>query len=332
MVLVNDKNRYSIVLYGLKAKDFKEFDQHIREAVRRTLGEECIKDAVIEKFINNSGNIVYAKTRNRFLVSRMNESCRPVEFYPEMLDDSSLYQPALSKRISQLLVGNGKEDYIYPNQEFYQDLEALSGENIFSCQAAVIKVSLELEKVWRKLVVPVNISFTRLHQVIQAAFDWQDYHLHEFYIYGEERTDISNINHSGYHKDGLKPLICLVGSEEDLAYQDDYVEMKLEKGIRLLEYLTARIKYNYDYGDNWQHYLEVEEIIDDYNYNYARCLAGEGNTPPEDVGGKYGYQEFLEIIADSDHPDHDSMLEWGQSQGYKEFDLEEVNRAIKRRY
>lgn len=108
--------------------------------------------------------------------------------------------------------------------------------------------------------------------------------------------------------------------------------MKLEKGIRLSEYLPARIKYNYDYGDNWQHYLEVEEIIDDYNQNYAKCLAGKGNTPPEDVGGKYGYQEFLKIIADPDHPEHKSMLEWGQSQGYEEFDLEELNKAIKRRY
>lgn len=334
VVLVNDKNRYSIVLYGLKAKDLKEFDQHIREAVRRTLEEEYIKDDLVEKFINNSGDIVYAKTRNRSLVSRMNESCRLVEFYSELLDESSIYQPALSKSISQMMVGDGEGGYIDPNEEFYQDLEALSGENIFSCQAAVIMISLALEKekVWRRLVVPVNISFAKLHQVIQAAFGWKDYHLHEFYIYGEEKTDISNINHSGYHKDGLRPIICLIGSEEDLEYQDDYVKMKLEKGIRLSKYLPARIKYNYDFGDNWQHYLEVEEIIDDYSYNYPQCLTGEGNTPPEDVGGKYGYQKFLEIIADPDHPDYDSMMDWGQSQGYKEFDLEEVNKAIKRRY
>ncbi len=107
-------------------------------------------------------------------------------------------------------------------------------------------------------------------------------HLHEFYIYGEEKTDPSNINHSGYHKDGLKPIICFVGSEEDLEYQDDYVERKFEKGIKLAEYLPSRIKYNYDYGDNWQHNLEVEEIIAEYDHNYPLCLDGEGNTPPED--------------------------------------------------
>jgi len=38
------------------------------------------------------------------------------------------------------------------------------------------------------------------------------------------------------------------------------MEMKLEREVRLSEYLLTRIKYNYDYEDNWQHYLEIEEI------------------------------------------------------------------------
>lgn len=49
----------------------------------------------------------------------------------------------------------------------------------------------------------------------------------------------------------------------------------------------------------------------------------------EVVGGELGYQEFLKIISDSNHPEHNFMLEWEQAQGYKEFDLEEVNKALK---
>ena len=92
------------------------------------------------------------------------------------------------------------------------------------------------------------------------------------------------------------------------------------------------MKYTYDFGDNWQHYIEVESVIDDYDKNYPVCLAGEGNAPPEDVGGEYGYEEFLTIMADKKHPEHDQMAAWAASQGYKDFNIEQVNRAIRYNY
>jgi hypothetical protein len=102
------------------------------------------------------------------------------------------------------------------------------------------------------------------------------------------------------------------------------------RGCKLSEYIPAckRIKYNYDFGDNWEHYIEVERMIDDYDVNYPVCLDGEGNTPPEDVGGKHGYEEFLEVISDERHPEHRGTVIWGEGQGYKDFDIEMVNRRL----
>jgi len=73
-------------------------------------------------------------------------------------------------------------------------------------------------------------------------------------------------------------------------------------------------------------------VIDNYDKNYPVCLAGEGNAPPEDVGGEYGYEEFLTIMADKKHPEHDQMAAWAASQGYKDFNIEQVNRAIRYKY
>lgn len=36
--------------------------------------------------------------------------------------------------------------------------------------------------------------------------------------------------------------------------------------------------------------------------NYPECIAGEGNTPSEEVGGEGGYDEFLEAISDQNDP------------------------------
>ncbi|WP_462411540.1 DUF6933 domain-containing protein [Neobacillus sp. Marseille-QA0830] len=114
VVLVNDHNRYVVVLYGLKAKNFKLLDEHILQGIRETLREEGVKEEIIERFLSDSGNITYAKTKNRTTVARLNKACENTYFYQELLNENSIYNTELSKIISRLLVGEGKNDYIRP--------------------------------------------------------------------------------------------------------------------------------------------------------------------------------------------------------------------------
>lgn len=44
--------------------------------------------------------------------------------------------------------------------------------------------------------------------------------------------------------------------------------------------------------------------------SYPRCVGGEGRCPPEDCGGVHGYSELLQIIADPEHEEHKSTLQW----------------------
>ncbi len=42
---------------------------------------------------------------------------------------------------------------------------------------------LEIEPgIWRRFVVPADISLDRLHDVVQIVMGWEDSHLHEFTI------------------------------------------------------------------------------------------------------------------------------------------------------
>jgi hypothetical protein len=146
--------------------------------------------------------------------------------------------------------------------------------------------------------------------VIQDAFGWQDYHLHEFQINGARFGDPEN---DEYGELGLL--------DEDNAKLRD---LGLKQG--------DRFGYVYDFGDNWEHSLWVEEIrVVDEHFRLPACLGGGRACPPEDVGGIGGYAEFLEALADSSHPRHAEYLSWaGGGFDPERFDLNEASRRLRR--
>lgn len=161
--------------------------------------------------------------------------------------------------------------------------------------------------IWRRVQLRGDMTLYKLHQVIQRAMGWFDGHLHEFEV-GEERYGVP-----------------------DPDWGD---EVKSERRVRLGQIVSQpkdRFRYTYDFGDDWDHEIVVEKILEpEPGVHYPRCLTGRRACPPEDVGGLWGYQDFIEIMADPTHPDHESMMEWiGGPFDPAAFDLEEVNEALK---
>jgi len=173
-----------------------------------------------------------------------------------------------------------------------------------------IKVTLQESKppIWRRIQVPSDITLAKLHRILQVVMGWSDSHLHQFTV-GE--------THFG------EP------------HPDYFFEMHNEKRYKLNQIVPGegfKFDYEYDFGDSWGHVLLVEKILPaEPGAQYPVCLKGVRACPPEDVGGIWGYQGFLEAIRDPDHPEHDQMLEWIGGEFHPlAFDLEAVNRGLKR--
>ena len=103
-----------------------------------------------------------------------------------------------------------------------------------------------------------------------------------------------------------------------------------------MQQVVSRVKdkliYEYDFGNSWEHELLVEKILPrEAGKRYPLCLMGKRACPPEDCGGIWGYASLLETIRDSEHPEHEEMVEWVGSEFDPDgFDLDEINRELQR--
>lgn len=162
--------------------------------------------------------------------------------------------------------------------------------------------------IWRRVLVPNTVTLNRLHQILQTVMGWTDSHLHEFRT-GEARYGTPDPD------------------------WDEEGEVLPERRVRLGELLQRpkdRLVYEYDFGDDWQHDVLLEAVRPaDKGMKYPYVLAGKRACPPEDVGGIWGYADFLKIIGNPTHPEHDDTLAWcGGSFDSEAFDAAAINRAF----
>jgi hypothetical protein len=179
-----------------------------------------------------------------------------------------------------------------------------------TAQIYQIKVTLDdtHPPIWRRILVPGDSTLSDLHHIVQAVMGWNNSHLHMF-----------TINDTIY------------GNPED----DEYGELgtKDEKKFKLAKLFPEggkRFKYEYDFGDSWVHTLLIEKILPpEKGKEYPVCIKGKRACPPEDMGGVWGYEGFLEAISDPNHPEHDEYIEWaGEDFDPEAFDLEEANETL----
>jgi hypothetical protein len=179
-----------------------------------------------------------------------------------------------------------------------------------TAKTKIYEIKIELREVrpavLRRVQVPGELSLAGLHAVVQVAMGWTDSHLHEFDV------------------DGAR--YGLPDPDWDAGEVGDEARVTL---FRLLGQ-GDRAGYVYDFGDGWTHRLTVEKVLaPEPGVSYPRCVSGRRACPPEDVGGPWGYDEFVAAIADPAHPEHEHYREWiGGLFDPAAFDVDAVNAAL----
>lgn len=184
--------------------------------------------------------------------------------------------------------------------------EATPGDAVLQLKISLLGISDP--PVWRRLLVPAAIKLDRLHELIQASLGWYDSHLHAFSAGGVDY--------------GIP--------DPELGHRDE----RRTQMRRLLAKPGDRVRYTYDFGDDWEHEIAVEKVLAaEPGTRYPVCVAGRGARPPEDCGGTWGYADLRAALADPGHEEHEQMLEWLGLERADEFDasafdVDEVNAAL----
>jgi hypothetical protein len=171
-----------------------------------------------------------------------------------------------------------------------------------------IQVLLQYSKppIWRRVLVRSDTRLDQMHEIIQAVMGWKDSHLHQF-IFGND--------YYSYHQ-----FVDFRDIFDSRKFKlNDFMKVKGDK-----------LFYEYDFGDLWEHTLLLEKILEaDPRVQYPTCIKGVRACPPENIGGLWGYYEFLEALANPEHDMHDEYIEWfGDGFDPEAFDQEGVKKQL----
>ncbi len=311
IVMVNHATRFTVTIYGIKRGQFKNIGAKMIAAIRNTLLAMNLRSELVDEYLRQAGDIVYVANRDRKMTAQVNHQGLDTAFVVGRAVNESRgkikYEDTLGRIVSKGPVNysNAHENSFIPDAEMIKALSEFTGKPAYQYRAFELLVTLDLEiyKATRRLIVPADMEFQRLHKLLQKVFDWKNYHLYDFAVFDESGALSAR----------------LVPDEESLDYDDGAVLMD---GHKLSDYLPQhkQIVYTYDMGDNWEHEIQLVRTIDAHTEDSPYLLEAIGQTPPEDVGGVGGFVDFREIMQDPVHPDYAETKEWA---GYWSVDLVE---------
>jgi len=188
-------------------------------------------------------------------------------------------------------------------------IETTAGKGIAPIYQLIVVLLGSKPRVWRQIRVPGDARLDWLHAVLQVAIGWTNSHLHQFRVgncsYADTRDHFAEF-------EGDPEIL------EERRFTLRHIAPRLQDAFR----------YEYDFGDSWQHKITVEKILppEAAPSTVAVCVSGARACPPEDCGGVWGYDNLLKILKNRNHPEHQSSKDWlGRAFDAEDFDASRIN-------
>lgn len=176
----------------------------------------------------------------------------------------------------------------------------MEGENLLTYELKVELLGAK-PRIYRVLRVAADTDLAQLHEILQVAMGWENYHLYCFIADGRRYGEPL--------ESGADPQkTCL---------------------SEVLDSPGDSLTYIYDFGDEWRHSVQLEKVSEK-KHRQPVCLEAQGACPPEDSGGVHGYRQMLDALQDEEHPHREDAVCWlGERFERKACDADAINRQLK---
>lgn len=149
--------------------------------------------------------------------------------------------------------------------------------------------------VWRVIQMDSSATFKDLHQVLQVAFDWDNYHLHSFFVHKTNGKHVENME--------IKPEY--EGESNDSSSTFDVHNENEQIVSDWFKVTKDSMTYLYDFGDDWAHEIVfTKKLKPEKGVGYPRCVASKNVAPEEDTRG-----EVIMGDVDLTHQDSNHLVE-----------------------
>ena len=321
IVVTNVATRCCFVLHGVNTKELKKLDELLIEGVRTLLESEHIKPEIIEKYLDELGReVIYSKNLSRIASARCAKAVEHVEYFGDYFIPGDMFQKSKLTILNNDLFTVEKK-YMFAYEMLRNKLKERYGDNIFSREMLEIRVKLQGLSCERILIVPSDFDFALFHKVLQAAFGWHDEHLHQFVLETDEYG---------------RPTKIIEPTELDDEFDIDLPGLpeleKIDSSDVTLGEIFGKYKkmvYEYDFGDDWIHEIELKKVISNSPDPEAHCIKAKGDAPMEDSGGVEGFKEIQRIMKNPDDPEYEDTMEWVKSMWWNHVDQESIDRKVR---
>lgn len=314
IVVVHAASRCRFVLYGITAKSIPKLPELIFKGIRVLLQSEYVSPEIIEKYLEGCGkSVVYTANSSRKIVTICNRACARLDLFTNLFVSGDMFQKQLLPWINCEFITNNPNNYAH--KILIELLKNAYGENILTCHAAELTVTLHLNSPCeRALILPSDLNLYQLHRVLQGSFEWHNYHLHQFILETDSRGMPSKI---------AAPPVPAEFDEEGMVCLNS-TEVTIKDAFST----HSELYYEYDFGDGWIHTIQLNRFIEHCDVPYPHCIAAIGDAPMEDCGGPYGFEDTMTILQQPDHPDHEDVCRWVRGTLWEPLDIDKINRRI----
>ena len=318
LVLVNNATLFTVAIYQVKRKNLKNVPEMMKNAIEHTLLSMNLNPELVREYMLLAGDLEFVKNSNRTAASHVSKAgleCA-IRIGHQYHGTEKMFSDTVGATTNYRLVNYSKNfnEAFEPHKAMADALTKLTGMKAFKSRAFELLVTLDLEvyQAERRIIVPAGIKFTHFHRVLQEVFDWEDYHLFDFTLMNEATQET---------------VVRIVPYEENLEFDERAVLME-EHTLDEIFPNHKQMIYTYDYGDNWEHHIQLVRVIEEYDGELPYLLEAKGRTPPEDIGGVGGFINFREIMLNPKHPEHAEMKEWVRFWSPELWDWERKPQAI----